>query len=58
MFDRDVECDHALGFFPNKKLRALYTAMVELRLLEEFVTTQQRKAKRKLFRKVQKKRRK
>jgi TPP-dependent pyruvate/acetoin dehydrogenase alpha subunit len=32
---------------PNKKLRALYTAMVELRLLEEFGTTQQRKAKRK-----------
>jgi hypothetical protein len=22
VFDRDVECDHALGFFPNKKLRA------------------------------------
>jgi hypothetical protein len=21
-FDRDVECDHALGFLPNKKLRA------------------------------------
>jgi hypothetical protein len=21
VFDRDVECDHALGFFPNKKLR-------------------------------------
>jgi len=21
MFDRDVECDHALGLFPNKKLR-------------------------------------
>ncbi len=20
-FDRDVECDHALGFFPNRKLR-------------------------------------
>jgi hypothetical protein len=20
VFDRDVECDHALGFFPNKKL--------------------------------------
>jgi hypothetical protein len=22
VFDRDVECDHALGFFPNKKMRA------------------------------------
>jgi hypothetical protein len=21
VFDRDVECDHALGFFPNKNLR-------------------------------------
>ena len=21
VFDRDVECDHALGFFPNKKVR-------------------------------------
>jgi hypothetical protein len=21
VFDRDVECDHAFGFFPNKKLR-------------------------------------
>jgi hypothetical protein len=21
VFERDVECDHALGFFPNKKLR-------------------------------------
>jgi hypothetical protein len=21
VFDRDVECEHALGFFPNKKLR-------------------------------------
>src|SRR3974377_1610378 len=21
VFDQDVECDHALGFFPNKKLR-------------------------------------
>ena len=21
VFDREVECDHALGFFPNKKLR-------------------------------------
>jgi hypothetical protein len=21
VFDRDVECNHALGFFPNKKLR-------------------------------------
>jgi hypothetical protein len=21
VFDRNVECDHALGFFPNKKLR-------------------------------------
>jgi hypothetical protein len=21
VFDHDVECDHALGFFPNKKLR-------------------------------------
>jgi hypothetical protein len=21
VFDRDAECDHALGFFPNKKLR-------------------------------------
>ena len=21
VFDDDVECDHALGFFPNKKLR-------------------------------------
>jgi TPP-dependent pyruvate/acetoin dehydrogenase alpha subunit len=30
---------------PNKKLRALYTAMVELRLLEEFVVGLQKKAK-------------
>ena len=22
VFDRDVECDHALGFFPNKKMRS------------------------------------
>jgi hypothetical protein len=22
VFDHDVECDHALGFFPNKKMRA------------------------------------
>ena len=22
VFDQDVECDHALGFFPNKKMRA------------------------------------
>jgi TPP-dependent pyruvate/acetoin dehydrogenase alpha subunit len=30
---------------PNKKLRALYTAMVELRLLEAFVNDRQKKAK-------------
>ena len=22
VFDQDVECDHALGFFPNKRMRA------------------------------------
>lgn len=30
---------------PNKKLRAIYTAMVELQLLEEFVNARQKKAK-------------
>jgi TPP-dependent pyruvate/acetoin dehydrogenase alpha subunit len=33
---------------PNKKLRSLYTAMVELRLLEAFVSDRQKQAKAKL----------